>query len=142
MKSPEAALREVILEDPAMSELIKTRLFPVIAPATVDLPFLVYRRASIKREATFTGPLGNPTVSVEYQIMDETYEGVRTVADTLRKTIDGWTGVVGEVLIRQTFLDQEFDHFAQLQGAEMPNVYCVSQSYDVIWEEINHHGNN
>ena len=142
MKSPEAALREVILEDSTMSELIKTRLYPVIAPATVDLPFLVYRRASIKREATFKGPLGNPTVSIEFQLMDETYESVRTVADNLRKTIDGWTGVVGEVLIRQTFLDQEFDHFATLQGAEMPNVYCVSQSYDVIWEEINPNGNN
>ena len=141
MKSPEAALREVILEDPTMAESIKTRLYPVIAPANVVTPFVVYRRASIKREATFTGPLGNPTVSVEYQLMDETYESVRTLADNLRQSLDGWTGVVGDVLIRQTFLDQEFDHFAQLQGAEMPAVYCVSQSYEVIWEEIQH-GNN
>ena len=138
MKSPEAALREVILEDSAMAESIKTRLYPVIAPANVVTPFVVYRRASIKREATFTGPLGNPTVSIEFQLMDETYESVRTLADNLRQSLDGWTGVVGEVLIRQTFLDQEFDHFAQLQGAEMPAVYCVSQSYDVIWEEIQH----
>lgn len=142
MKSPEAALREVILENQTMSAAIETRLYPVLAPATVVTPFVVYRRAAIKREATFTGPLGNPTVSIDYQLMADTYESARNLADNLRKAIDGWTGVVGEVLIRQTYLDQEYDHFATLQGAEMPNVYCVSQSYDVIWEEINHHGNN
>lgn len=141
MKSPEAALREVILENQTMAEAIETRLYPVLAPATVVTPFAVYRRAAIKREATFTGPLGNPTVSIEYQLMADTYESVRTLADNLRQAVDGWTGVVGDVLIRQTFLDQEYDHFAQLQGAEMPAVYCVSQSYDVIWEEIQH-GNN
>jgi hypothetical protein len=141
MKSPEAALREVILENQTMAEAINTRLYPVIAPATVTTPFVVYRRSAIRREATFTGPLGNPTVSIEFQLMADTYESVRTLADSLRKAIDGWTGVVGDVLIRQTFLDQEYDHFAQLQGAEMPAVYCVSQSYDVIWEEIQH-GNN
>ena len=141
MKSPEAALREVILENQTMAEAINTRLYPVIAPATVVTPFLVYRRSAIKREATFTGPLGNPTVTIDYQLMADTYESVRVLADDLRKAIDGWTGVVGDVLIRQTYLDQEFDHFAQLQGAEMPNVYCVSQSYDVIWEEIQHGDN-
>ena len=138
MNSPEAAIRDVILSNEEMSSLVGTRVYPVIAPATVDTPFVVYRRAAIKREATFTGPMGNPTVSVEFQMMADTYETVRNLADTLRGAIDGWTGMVDDVLIHQTFLQQEYDHFAQLQGAEMPPVYCVSQVYDLIWKEIEH----
>jgi len=141
MKSPEAAIREVLVENESASALLGSRIYPVIAPAVVTCPFAVYRRAAIKREATFTGPMGNPTVSVEYQLMSETYEEVRVLADTVRQAIDGWTGIVGEVLIRQTYLETEYDHFAQLQGAEMPPVYCVSQTYDLIWEEITHGDN-
>ena len=141
MKSPEAAIREVLITNPEASSLLGKRVYPVIAPAVVTCPFAVYRRSAIKREATFTGPLGNPTVTAEFQLMAETYEEVRELADTVRKAIDGWTGIVDDVLIRQTYLETEYDHFAQLQGAEMPPVYCVSQSYDLIWEEITHGDN-
>lgn len=138
MKSPEAALRQILIETPSTAEILCTRIFPVIAPATVTLPFAVYRRSSIRREATFTGPLGNPTVTIELLIADESYESVRGTADAIRVALDGWTGMVGDLIIRQTFLQNESDSFAQLQGSEMPAVYTVSQSYNVIWEEITH----
>lgn len=142
MKSPEAAIRAVLIADDSVSDQVASRIYPVIAPSTAELPFLVYRRGSIQREATFTGPLGNPTVQLELTIMDSTYESVRELADTVRNSIDGWTGVVDNVLIHQTFLQNETDGFAQLQGAEMPAVYTVTQIYDLIWEEIDHHGEN
>ena len=130
MNSPEVALREVIL-----ASMPDVGVYPVIAPTTAKLPFIVYRRAAIIREATFLGPLGHPKVTAEITIIDRTYEGVRQTADTVRQTIDGWTGIVDNVLIQQTHLTQESDSYAQLQGAEMPEVYTVTQSYEVIWKE-------
>lgn len=130
MNSPEAAIREVLLD-----AIDNVEVYPVIAPTTAELPFVVYRRAGIDREPTFTGPLGHPKVRLELTIIDETYTKVRQTADSIRVAIDGWTGIVDNVLIQQTDLQQETDSYAQLQGAEMPAVYTVTQTYLVIWKE-------
>ena len=135
MKSPEAALRTLLLESPETAEAFGTEVYPVIAPTSASHPFVVYRRTGILRESTFGGPLGHPKVSVDITVFDDTYEGARRNADLVRLVVDGFSGDVGDVLLQQVYVDNESDDFVQLGGSEMPPTYSVTLSLETIWEE-------
>ena len=135
LKSPEAVLRTALVGTTAVTSLVSTRIYPVLAPATASLPFVTWRRSGINREQTLGGPMGVPRVSVEYAIYGSTYEQARDVADAMRLVLDGYGGTSNNTEVKQTSLEQESDDFVTLTGADLPPVYQITQSYDVWWQE-------
>jgi hypothetical protein len=135
-KSPEAVCRSALVADAAVAALVGTRVYPVIAPATADLPFVTFRRSGIQREHTLSGPMGMPVVQMTVDMYATTYEGVRELADRVRLSLDGYgTATAESVVVNNVSLDNEADGFVQLAGGEMPPVYSVTQTYSVIWVE-------
>ena len=135
-KSPEAVCRSALVADPAVAALVGTRVYPVIAPATADLPFVTFRRSGIQREHTLSGPMGMPVVQMTVDMYATTYEGVRELADRVRQALDGYgTATAESVIVNNVSLDNEADGFVQLAGGEMPPVYSVTQTYSVMWVE-------
>ena len=135
MKSPEAVLRNALLTTTAVSSVVSSRVFPVLAPATASLPFITYRRTGIRRAQTLSGPMGVPQVSVDFDVYAATYEGARDLADKCRLVLDGYGGSFDNTEVKQTSLENEQDDFVQLAGAEMPPVYSVKLSFDCWWQE-------
>ena len=135
MKSPEAVLRNALLTTTAVSSVVSSRVFPVLAPATAALPFITYRRTGIRRAQTLSGPMGVPQVSVDFDVYAATYEGARDLADRCRAVLDGYGGSFDNTEVKQTSLENEQDDFVQLAGAEMPPVYSVKLSFDCWWQE-------
>ena len=136
LKSPEAAIRSQLIATAEVYELIGTRIFPVLAPLTADLPFLTWRRTSVQRSQSLAGPVGVPTVGLTLDVFAETYESAREIADRCRKALDGWGGTYENTVVSNVSLDNEADGFAQLVGGDMPPVYTVSQTYSILWQEI------
>lgn len=135
MKSPEAVLRTALVTTTAVSSLLSSRVYPLVAPQSAALPFITYRRAGIRRQQTLGGPMGVPQVTVELDVFAATYEGARDLADRCRLVLDGYGGTVDNVEVKQVSLDNEQDDFVQLAGADVPPVYSVKQTYDVWWQE-------
>jgi len=135
LKSPEAVLRTALVGTTAVTSLVSTRIYPVLAPASASLPFVTWRRSGIQREQTLGGPMGMPRVSVEYSIYGTTYEEARQVADAMRLVLDGYGGTSNNTEVKQTSLEDESDDFVQLAGADLPPVYQVTQRYDCWWSE-------
>jgi len=135
LKSPEQALRSVLLNDATVSAAIGTKVFPVLAPADVELPFITYRRAAIEREQTLGLPMGVPRVTIDFVVYALTYEAAREAADAVRLALDGYSGTVDTVTVRQTSLENESDDFVTLASAEMPPVYSVTLTFDCWWQE-------
>ncbi len=119
----------------AVTSLVSSRIYPVLAPASAALPFVTWRRSGIEREQTLGGPMGMPRVSVEYSIYGTTYEEARQVADAMRRVLDGYGGTSDNTEVKQASLEDESDDFVQLAGADLPPVYQVTQRYDVWWSE-------
>jgi hypothetical protein len=119
----------------AVTSLVSSRIYPVLAPASAALPFVTWRRSGIDREQTLGGPMGMPRVSVEYSIYGTTYEEARQVADAMRRVLDGYGGTSDNTEVKQASLEDESDDFVQLAGADLPPVYQVTQRYDVWWTE-------
>jgi len=135
LKSPEAVLRTALVGTTAVTSLVSSRIYPVLAPASAALPFVTWRRSGIDREQTLGGPMGMPRVSVEYSIYGTTYEEARQVADAMRRVLDGYGGTSDNTEVKQASLEDESDDFVQLAGADLPPVYQVTQRYDVWWTE-------
>lgn len=135
MKSPEAALRTVLVSTTVVTSMVGTRVYPLLAPKAASLPFIVWRRAGITREHTLAGPMGMPNVSVEMQTLAATYEDAREVADRVRLVLDGYGGTVNNVEVKNVSLENESDDFVQLAGGDLPPVYQVTQTFNVLWQE-------
>jgi hypothetical protein len=136
LKSPEAAVRNRLVTTTAVTTMVSTRIYPVLAPATAPLPFITWRRAAVQRAQSLSGPIGVPSVILSLDIFAETYETAREVADVCRKALDGWGGTYENTVVSNVSLDNEADGFAQLTGGDMPPVYTVSQTYGILWKEI------
>jgi len=137
LKSPEAAIRSVLVADADVARLLGTRIYPVIAPASAAVPFATYRRSAVQRQQSLSGPTGVTTVILSLDLYAESYEAVRDLADRCRRALDGWGGTSPEsVVVNNVSLDNEADGFAQLAGGEAPPLYSVSQTYSILWQEI------
>jgi hypothetical protein len=135
MKSPETVLRSALVASASVSALVGSRIFPILAPQTAALPFIVWRRSGISREHTLAGPMGVSTVSVEMQLLAATYEQARELADRCRLVLDGYGATLNNTEVKHVSLEQESDDFVQLAGGDLPPVYQVTQTYNIIWQE-------
>lgn len=141
MKSPEAVLRSALLASTAVTSVVGSKVYPLVAPAKtpagtpVTLPYITYRRAGIQRQQTMAGPMGTPTVSVDFDVFATSYEGARDLADRCRTVLDGYRGTVDNTTVSRASLDNEQDDFIQLDGADLPRAYAVKLTFQVMWQE-------
>ena len=135
LKSPEAVIRSALVGNAAVQSLVAQRIYPVVSPLSASLPYIVWRRAGVRRSQSLAGPIGTPVVSLELELFASTYEGARDLADKCRLVLDGYGGTVNNVEVSNVTLDNEYDGFAVLQGSELPIEYTVTQSYSILWQE-------
>lgn len=135
MKSPEAVLRTALVSTTVVTSMVGTRIYPLLAPKAAALPFITWRRAGISREHTLSGPMGMPNVTVEMQTFAATYEDAREVSDRVRLVLDGYGGTVNNTVVKNVSLENEADDFVQLAGGDLPPVYQVTQTFNVLWQE-------
>jgi hypothetical protein len=137
LKSPERALLHRLVTCPDSAAALGFRVYPLIAPTSAEIPFAVYQRTGIERDETLAlnGVVGVPVVTLAFEVYGVTYEQVRTAADSIRVALDGWAGEHYGVVVSRVSADQETDELASLDGGEMPPVYQVTQSYEILWQE-------
>lgn len=136
LQSPENALATVLLTNPGVAAIIGQRVYPVIAPAAADIPFLTWRRSAVQRSHTLSGPMGLPSVILAVDLYALTYEGVRDLADKVRLALDGYGGSPSDSIhVANVSLDNESDGFIQLAGGDMPPVYSVTMTFSILWSE-------
>lgn len=135
LKSPEQAVKHRIESSPALAQLVGFRVFPIIAPVSAQLPFILYQRSTIERSQTLSVPTGVPRVGMQIDTYAATYEEARQIADALRANLDGSSFSAYGVDVKHIALDTERDGFVQLDGSELPPVYQINQTFDVSWQE-------
>lgn len=131
---PEQVLRNAVVGNTAIAAHIGGRFYPVLAPSSASLPFVVFRRIGVEREQSLANPIGTPRVSLEIATYSETYEQAREISDLVRQQLDGFSDNTSTVVIGQVSLENEQDGFINL-GADLIPIFQVTQTYDVIWQE-------
>jgi hypothetical protein len=119
LKTPEGVLRNALISDAGVTRFIGHRVLYDLAASEDSLPFVNYRRADISRETIYAA----------------TRLQTRQIADAVRRVLDGYSGTFDNTEVRQTSLESESDEVITLEGSEIPNVYAVTQTYDIWWQE-------
>jgi hypothetical protein len=135
VKLPEMVLWNALVSDASVTFHVGHKIYPHLAPAVDDLPFINWRRRQVQREQTLSSPMGVPRITVDFAVFAETYLQARQVADAMRAILDGYTGSFDNTLVRHVSLEDESDEVVSLDGSEVPNAYSVVQTYDILWQE-------
>jgi hypothetical protein len=135
MKSPETVLRVALANSTAVTSLVGTRVFPVVAPAEAVYPFVTWRRVAVQRLQTLSIPVGLPRVTLDFSIYGATYDQARQVADAMRTVLDGYGGTVDNTVVHRASVENETDDFVTLTGAELPPSYAITMTVETWWTE-------
>jgi len=129
-EAPEAFLFQRLTSQTAVSQLIGTRVYPLLAPTGTPLPLVIYQRTAVERPQSLAGNVGNPVVTLQLTTYGTSYTSVKTIARAVRLAVDGWTGTTASVTIQRTTLQTESDGVELPQDDQMLPYYSVQQSFE------------
>jgi hypothetical protein len=129
-EAPEAFLFQRLTSQTAVSSLIGSRVFPLLAPTGTPLPLVVYQRTSVERPQSLAGNVGNPVVTLQLTTYGTSYTNVKSIARAVRLAVDGWTGTTAGVTIQRTTLVSEADGVDMPADDQMLPYYNVQQSFE------------
>jgi hypothetical protein len=135
--SPEKHVFQRLVTTPAVARLVGFQVFPIAVPKTAVLPFCIYKRNNIVREASLLGPLYQPVVNLQIASWALYYDTARELADEVRLALDGRTGTLAGSTISDIRLVSETDDYLDpaAVGAQLPPAYEVRQLFQIRWSE-------
>lgn len=135
--SPEKHVFQRLVTTPAVARLVGFQVYPIAVPKTAVLPFCVYKRNNITREAHLAGPLYQPLVHLQIASWALSYDLSRELADEVRLALDGRIGTLSGVTISDIRLVSETDDYLDpaAVGAQLPPAYEVRQLFQIRWSE-------
>jgi hypothetical protein len=134
-EAPEAFLYQRLTSQTAVSSLIGSRVYPLIAPQGTPLPLVVYQRTGVERPQSLAGNVGNPLVTLQLTTYGTSYTSVKSIARAVRIAIDGWTGTTAGVTIQRSTLQTEADGVDMPADDQMLPYYSVQQSFEFRIDE-------
>lgn len=135
IRYPDKVIRNALISEASVTQYVGHRVFSQYATPADALPFIVTRRSGIRREQTFTAPMGVPQLTLTVVCYAETYEDVRDLADAVRDCLDGYGSSFDNTTVKQVALDEERDELVQLAGSEKPPAFSVEMDFEIWWQE-------
>lgn len=112
--------------------------FPLIAPESAALPYVVYGRIGTSRESIMAGATPvtvNPAGTFQVEIYAATYFGAKTLADAVRLALHNFNGTASGVTIRQCLLLEERDGDPVFFDGQDKPTFMVEHTYQIRWQE-------
>lgn len=119
-----------------LTSLVSTRVYPMRAPQSVTVPYVLVQRISTPRMLTqdmsgATGTLAHPRIQIEGWA--ETYLAAKAITDQVRAAMNGKTGSIGSgahaLTIGAALIDDEQPEFE-------PEVNLYRSRCDfIVWHE-------
>lgn len=137
LATPENAVYQMLSSNPAVARIVGFKFFPVAVPKGADFPFLVYRRATISRDYTLSGPILMPEVNLQIASWAMYHDDARALADEVRRSLNGYIGTIAGCTIHDMRLVSEVDDYLDPSavGAQLPPAYETRQMYQIRWTE-------
>ena len=128
----ELAVYTLLINAPAVTAIVGTRVFPVRVSQSAAYPYIRYMRAAGARWRSTQGPSGKAQPLIQVDCYAATYAEVKTLANAVRQTLDGYRGTVAGVRVGSISLETDED--MEEDGPE-PIPYRVSMDFLVTHEE-------
>lgn len=136
------AIYQHLTADAALTALVGTRIYSVVAPTTATYPLIRYTQVSGSRLGVLNGSrLKMPLIQFDvyaaqtsmaatgHTAVDAHVTQARAVAEALETAMQSFDGAIGGVRVTLTYIDNDLELFED-DGA----LARVTQSYRVWWD--------
>lgn len=130
----EAEIFQLLTEAPDVVALVSTRVYPLVIPQGAALPAVTYQRISGIHETTLAEPSHLTRPRFQLVAHAPTYLAARTLANTIKTTLNGRRAPRSTTTIQTISIENEFDHYNPAQ----PDLAASWSSYldIVIWHTL------
>lgn len=128
---------------PAITGLVKRRIYPNAAPQGAEKPLIVYRRMTGGHITNMGGSAGVAQPEVQLVVVDKptdqpisplSFSNIKRIGEALRQTMQGFRGQMGSTRVMAVHLQNESDVYAQPQDAG-EGVDQLFLTYSILYEE-------
>ena len=95
--------------DATVSGLVGTRIYPVLAPEGVALPYITYQRIAVDHVESVAGSSGLANALVQVDCWAASYAGANALGEAVRLRMQGFRGTVGSQDIQAVLLSSDRD---------------------------------
>ena len=106
----ETAIRSILINDATVKD-ITTRCYPVALPQSPTYPLILYTKITGMRDHHLQGPSGHAHPRFQVEAWSKTYTEAKTLADAIRKALDGYSGTASGTVIRSCLIESERDDY-------------------------------
>jgi uncharacterized protein DUF3168 len=132
----EAAVFSLLTGRAELAALVGDRVYPEVAPPNCGVPFITYQRLNGDRTRSLSGPSGLAESTIQIDAYALTYATAHLVGDLIRKTLDGYRGVVpgvpGDTRIGSAVLKDDRDLY---DDSVQPALYRLSADFAFMHTE-------
>ena len=100
-----------------LTALTGDRLYPGVAPQSVNLPFVVWRRVSVVRYPAMGSDSGVVSVRIQFDIIAGTYSSMRAVVEQLRAALQRWRDPAASPEVIDCTIETELEQTEDLADA-------------------------
>ena len=131
----ETAIFKSLTEESSISDIMGTRLYPLIAPQDATLPYMTYQQISGDRDHVLSGPTGFTKNRFQFNCWATTYGGAKRLFEALRIFWDGFSGTVLSRPIQCSQMENELDSIAKKPGVDVIDRYSKQADFIISFLE-------
>jgi hypothetical protein len=134
----ELALRDLLLQAPAIAALVGTRVHPVILPQAPVYPAITYQQITGLSHYSQQGPSALADTRFQLDLYAGSHTGVLQLRDAVMQRISGAQGLYGSppVQIQGAFRSMERDAYEQQLERSGPTVWRKSLDFNIWFTEV------
>jgi len=125
-----------LLTTNGVSDLVSTRVYPLILPQPATFPAVTYQRITGDWGITMDGAHNYAEEVFQINTWAATYDGARTLADAVRKVLDNHSGTTGSVYIHVIHLEDEGDLLNMTDDVRGSRTFAKRQDYRIWYKEV------
>jgi len=133
----EKGLYAYLTNESDITDIVSTRIFPMIVPQGQSYPAITYDRTSGEHEMTVDGESGLVEANFILKCWATTYAGAKSLADALRLVLDGFgPSTMGAVTVNRSHLSDDSDMTPEYEGSSSKvKAYGVAFELQIIYQE-------
>jgi hypothetical protein len=137
MEFIEEGIIQRLLASSSVYDLVENKLYPEVAPNEATPPYIVYSLTSSTHHHVMGGSNGIVEDRVELVCWESTVGASRILADEVRKSLDAYSGALGNNYAQSILLDSDSTDFTLSEKTRSKRRFGVRHEYIVTHSEIN-----
>lgn len=137
----ESALYSYLTGKSAITDLVGTRIWPIMAPQEDTYPMITYQLISDVPHHHMTGESGLWMCRIQLNVYDErttggtgnVYKSVKSISEALRNVLSGYRGTWGSTAIRRCTVESFGDLPVAVESGEEQAVCAVTADLEVYY---------